>query len=286
MKSVNKKQLAVISGSLLLIVLLFFANTKLPEKADKPVMSDHAGNSGTTMLTVIEKAKASLNNDQKQRVELLEETLKSSSDKKTAFEKMIRHWDSLRQPAVAAYYMEQAAIASPIESNWMEAGNRYYAATRFSDPEQRLLLFNKAIECFEKTIQINPGNIDAKVNLGASYVEGSAEPMKGIGILKEVEKTDSNNVNLQLNFAFFSEKSGQWDKAIARFEKILKIQPDFIEAYLHLADVYQQIGDKDKAIENLKKYRDLVDDITIKTEVQDYIDKLSREDGPPSEKTQ
>jgi tetratricopeptide (TPR) repeat protein len=286
MGSVNKKQIAVISGSLILIVLLLFAKTKLPEKADNPVMSDHAGHSESNMLTLVESAKGKLSADQKRQVEILEGALTSSPDKKTAFEKMISHWDSLRQPAIAAYYMEQAAIASPMESNWLEAGNRYYAATRFGAPEQRALLFSKAIECFEKTIQINPSNVDAKINLGACYVEGSAEPMKGIGILKEVEKTDSNNVNLQLNFAFLSEKSGQWDKAIARFEKVLKIQPDFIEAHLHLADAYQQKGDNEKAIESLKKYRDLVDDVTIKTEVQEYINKLSRESGPPSEKTQ
>jgi tetratricopeptide (TPR) repeat protein len=99
-------------------------------------------------------------------------------------------------------------------------------------------------------------------------------------MLREIEKTDSNNVNLQLNFAFFSEKSGQWDRAIARFNKVLKIQPDFIEAYLHLADAYQQKGDKANAIESLKKYVALVDDVTIKTEVQDYINKLTMEETP------
>jgi tetratricopeptide (TPR) repeat protein len=286
MRSVNKKQIAVIAGSLILIVLLLFANTRLPKNAEKPTMSDHAGSSDLTLGSIVDNAKSKLDKEEKNKVELLEEAVKSSSDKKTAFENIIRHWDSLRQPAVAAYYMEQAAIASPMESNWMEAGNRYYAATRFAQEAEKPLLFNKAIESFEKTIQINPGNVDAKINLGACYVEGSAEPMKGIGILKEVEKTDSNNVNLQLNFAFFSEKSGQWDKAIARFNKVLKIQPDFIEAYLHLADAYEQKGDKAKAIENLENYKNSVDDITIKTEVQDYINKLSRDDGSPKEKTQ
>ncbi len=41
--------------------------------------------------------------------------------------------------------------------------------------------------------------------------------MKGIALLRDVEKTDSNNVKLQLTFAFFSVKSQQWDKAIKRF---------------------------------------------------------------------
>lgn len=276
MKSVNKTQLIVISGSLLLVVLLLFANTQPPKNPDKPAFSEHAGNTGPrqSISSLVDNAKSKLSAGQKKTIEQLEAALKTAPDKKAAYENMVNEWDSLRKPDVAAYYVEQAAIVSPTESNWMEAGNRYYGATRFAQEADKPVLFGKAIECFEKTVQINPKNVDAKVNLGACYVEGSADPMKGISLLKEVEKTDSNNVNLQLNFAFFSEKSGQWDKAIARFRKVLKIQPDFIEAYLHMADAYQQQGDKAKAIESLEKYKSLVDDVSIKTEVQDYINKL------------
>lgn len=243
-------------------------------------MSGHAGNSASTMSTLVEAAKSKLNKDQKQAIDKLEEALKSSADKKTAFENMIGMWDSLRQPLVASYYMEQAAKASPNAKNWMEAANRYYGSTRFAPETDRPMLFGKAIECYEKVLQLEPNNTEAKINLASCYVEGTADPMKGIAMLKEVEKTDSNNVNLQLNFAFFSEKSGQWDKAIARFEKVLQIQPDFIEAYLHLADAYEQKGDKANAIKSLEKYKNLVDDVTIKTEVQDYINKLSAQDFP------
>jgi tetratricopeptide (TPR) repeat protein len=273
MKSVNKKQLIVLAGAFIVIVLLLFANTQLPDK-EEVKMSDHAGSNNGGMNTLLENAKKALPADQKKLIGKLEEATKNSPDKKTAFENIINQWDSLRQPAIAAYYQEQAAIVSPVEKNWNEAGNRYYAATRFAKEEDKHILFEKAMDCFQKTLELNPKNVEAKINLGACYVEGSQDPMKGIGMLKEVERTDSNNVNLQLNFAFFSERSGQWDKAIARFEKVLKIQPDFIEAYLHLADAYQQKGDKAKAIESLKKYIGLVDDVTIKAEVQEYINKL------------
>jgi tetratricopeptide (TPR) repeat protein len=274
MKSVNKTQITVIAGSVVLIVLLLFANTKLPDNKAEVKMSEHAGPNKIAMTTLLDSAKRALNANQKAVMNKLEEATKSSPDKKTAFENIINQWDSLRQPAVAAYYMEQAAMVSPNEKNWDEAGKRYYAATRFVKEANRPLLYSKAMMCFEKTLELNPKNVDAKINLAACYVEGSQDPMKGIGMLREVEKTDSNNVNLQLNFAFFSEKSGQWDRAIARFQKVLKIQPDFIEAYLHLADAYQQKGDKAKAIEALEKYVTLVDDVTIKTEIKDYINKL------------
>ena len=280
MGSVNKTQIAVIAGSLILIVLLLFANTKLPKNADTPAESEHASHNTTNWGEIVQTAKGKLTKDQKLTIDKMEEALKSSPDKKTAFENMIGMWDSLRQPVIAAYYMEQAANTSSNEKNWMEAGNRYYTSTRFAPEAERPALFGKAIECFEKTLQLNPNNVEAKISLGSCYVEGSAEPMKGISLLKEVEKTDSNNVNLQLNFAFFSEKSGQWDKAVARFEKVLKIQPDFIEAYLHLADAYQQKGDRANAIKSLEKYKSVVDDVTIKAEVQEYINKLSAENVP------
>ncbi len=274
--SVNKTQIAVIAGSVVLIVLLLFANTDLPKK-EEVKMSEHPGPNGAGMLTLVESAKASLTVSQKKEMDKLDEAVKSSPDKKKAFENIINQWDSLRQPAVAAHYMEEAAKASPNEKNWSEAGNRYYAATRFAKEPDKPLLYSKAMECFEKTLELNPKNVEAKINLGACYVEGSAEPMKGIGMLREVEKTDSNNVNLQLNFAFFSEKSRQWDRAIKRFQKVLVIQPDFIEAYLHLADAYQQKGDKAKSIESLEAYLSKTDDVTVKAEIQDYINKLKSE---------
>ncbi len=276
MKSVTKTQIVVIAGCIVLIVLLLFANTTIPKKEEVKT-SEHPGPNGTGMLTMVESAKALLTVSQKKEMDKLEEATKTSADKKKAFENIINLWDSLRQPTVAAYYMELAAKASPNEKNWSEAGNRYYASTRFAKEADKPLLYSKAMECFEKTLELNPKNIEAKINLGACYVEGSPEPMKGIGMLREVEKTDSNNVNLQLNFAFFSEKSGQWDRAIKRFEKVLVIQPDFVEAYLHLADAYQQKGDKAKAIQTLEMYLSKTDDVTVKTEVQEYINKLKRE---------
>jgi tetratricopeptide (TPR) repeat protein len=274
MKSVTKKQIAVLAGSLIIVVLLLVANTKLPENKEDVKTSEHAGPMTADMASLVENAKKALSTNQKVAVQKLEAATETAADKKTAYEQLISTWDTLRKPIVAAYYMEKAAQASPVEKNWTEAGNRYYRAIRFADAAEHQLLYTKAITCFEKALELNPSAIETKISLASCYVEGSTDPMKGIGMLREVEKVDSNNVNLQLNFAFFSEKSGQWDKAIKRFEKVLKIQPDFIEAYLHLADAYQQKGDKQNAIKNLEKYLTLVDDVTVKAEIQNYINKL------------
>jgi Tfp pilus assembly protein PilF len=82
------------------------------------------------------------------------------------------------------------------------------------------------------------------------------------------------NVKLQLSFAFFSVRSGQLDKAISRFNKVLSVDSNYIEAYLHLADAYSQMNENDKAIEVLKKYASKTPDITAKMEVNRYIEQL------------
>lgn len=274
MKSVTKKQIAVLAGSSIIIVLLLLANTKLPDNKGDVKSSAHAGASSPALTAVIENALHALQKDQQSVVQKLEAATTVASDKKAAFEQLISTLDSLHQPLLAAHYMEKAAVASPVAANWKEAGERYYAAIRFSKMEDRPALYDKAMECFEKVLEQDPGDVETKINLASCYVEGSSDPMKGIAMLREVEKTDSNNVNLQLNFAFFSEKSGQWDKAIMRFEKVLKIKPDLIDVYLHLADAYKEKGDTTNAIKSLEAYLSLVDDVLIKTEIQNYINKL------------
>ena len=112
--------------------------------------------------------------------------------------------------------------------------------------------------------------------LASCLVEGSADPMKGITMLREIEKTDSNNVTLQLNFAFFSVKSQQWDKAIRRFEKVIQIDSAYIEAYLHLADAYEQSGQINKTIEMLEKYKSKTDDALTREEIEKYIQQLKQ----------
>jgi len=270
----NKAQVSIVIGSVIVIVLLLFANTKIPRKEVEAGLSDHAGSSNNTTNNLFEEAKNGLSQSEKQTLSELESALTVSSSKPEAFENIIRIWDSLQKPLLAAHYKEQQAIAFSNEKNWEDAGNRYYSATRAVKEGDRSILYDKAIECFEKTIQLNASNTAAKIDLASCYVERGTNPMQGISMLREIEKTDSNNVKLQLSFAFFSLKSGQWDKAIKRFEKVLKLQPDYSEVYWYLADAYTQKGDKAKTIESLEKYVVSTKDRTLKKEVQGYIDKL------------
>jgi tetratricopeptide (TPR) repeat protein len=270
--NINRAQVTLILGAVVVIVLLLFANTKLPKKvAEKGVVATE-NKQEIPVESIIDEARKAMSVEKQESLAVLESKLNTQSAE--AFEGIIAFWEKENNPVVAAFYSEQKATSFPTEQNWEAVANRYYKAVRFVEKEAKQPLFDKAIASFEKVLLINTNNTNAKIDLAACYVEGSAQPMKGIGLLREVEKTDSNNVKLQQAFANFSMQSGQFDKAIVRFEKVLHLKPDLIDTYLYLADIYRQQGNTKKTIENLEKYAALTEDLEAKTEVQGYIDKL------------
>lgn len=271
----SKGQIIAICGCLILFVLLLFANTK-PPKVDKAKLAE--ANTGESFEAVVDEASDKLTGVPKARVSEWKKAFDHATNdqKQMLLDSLSKTWDGLKRPDVAAYYAEQKAVIDNKPELWNKAGERYYNAVRFAKDNEHALLYQNAIRCFEKVLTEQPGNLDAKTSLGACYVEGTADPMKGIGLLREVIAKDSTHVNAQLNLAFFSVKSGQFEKAIERFNKVLAMKPDYVEAYLFLADAYERTGNKAKAIETLEKYVSIVDDVTIKNEVKNYINKLKQ----------
>ena len=68
------------------------------------------------------------------------------------------------------------------------------------------------------------------------------------GLNREVVTKDSTNVYAQMMLAKGSIISGQYDKAASRLELINQLTPGDIDASLMLADVYERLGEKQKAI--------------------------------------
>lgn len=272
MTKVKKTQLLLILGAVVLFVLLFFANKKpSAEKADNGEQHTVAQE---TIESFVKTAEGVLANDLKQQIDSYRQKA-NGAEKNKWLDSLIAFWDKNKRPDLASYYFEQKANSVKNAVTWFKAGDRYYYAVRFIKDQNELMpLYQCAMRCYETGLKLEPNNTEAKIMLGSCYVEGSSEPMKGISMLREIEKTDSNNVTLQLNFAFFSVKSQQWDKAIRRFEKVLQIDSMYLEAYLHLADAYEQQGKNDKTIEMLEKYKSKTDDVLAKQEIEKYIQQL------------
>jgi tetratricopeptide (TPR) repeat protein len=271
----RKTQIGLLITAVVLFVLLFLAPKTKP---GKPESQEHVTTKteNLSLETFITMATKTLKAEEKAAYDaLLASANASKAD--TAYVPVVQFWDKQKRPDFAAYFVEKNADRMQTSSAYSKAGDRYYYSVRFTKDDSEIpVLYQSAVRCYEKAIEKDPKNVDAKIQLAACFVEDGKDPMKGIGLLREVEKTDSNNVKLQLSFAFFSVKSQQWDKAIKRFEKVLSIDPLYIEAYLHLADAYEQQGQKNKTIEMLEKYASVTEDAMAKQEVLKYIEQLKK----------
>lgn len=267
--STKTSRVLLISSALVVFVLLFIAPKIAPagEEKEPEVPAGEAVSSAAALDVYLSMAVKSLEPGLKQQLD--QHAAAQRNDSAAAF------WDRLKRPDLASFYLEQQAKKENSAAAWFKAGNRYYYAVQFSkDQTQIPVLYQCAMRSFNKGLALEPANTDAQIMLASCYVEGSSDPMEGISRLREIEKTDSSNVKLQLTFAFFSVKSGQLDRAISRFNKALKADSAYIEAYLHLADAYEQLGDTENTIKALEAYTARTPEITARTEINKYIQQL------------
>lgn len=265
----KKTKVLLVTGALVIFVLLYIAPKTMPAPAAQNESAKEKGN-----IDLNANLEVYLN----MAIKNLDPVLKQSFDKWTSLKKydsVVILFDKLKRPDLASHFVEKAALQTNSAQDWVKAGNRYYYSVQFMQDKTEIpVLYSCAIRCFKNALAKQPANVDAKIMLASCFVEGTDDPMKGITLLKEVEKTDSNNVKLQLAFAFFSIKSGQDDKAISRFNKVLQVDSTYIEAYLHLADIYEKQNNKQKAMKVLQEYANRTGDVTVKLEVNKYIDQL------------
>jgi len=272
--------LLILAGVVVIALILFAPERKSDQKKEQELAvdshegHDHAEGEGHED-EVAEKPEAL-----PEGVKELEQQAEKVSDVDTK----LNLYDSLisisireKRPNLVAKYSKKKAMAVSTENNWMLAGDNYFKAFRLSKNQSQEML-NGAIAAYEKVQEINPDNLDAKTAIGVAYVEGASltgqPPMRGIGILQEVLNIDPENVNALTNLGYFAIQSGQYDKAIERFEKVLQIDSLNAEAYLYLTDVYLSQDEVEKGIETLEEYKKMVNDPLVKKQVDDYIKEI------------
>ena len=91
-------------------------------------------------------------------------------------------------------------------------------------------------------------SLDQKVDEAVLIIQNAdGAPMRGIAILREVLSEDPNHVKANYWMGEFSWVSGQFDKAVPRFEKVLEVDPDNVDAAKRLVTVYIQLQQNEKA---------------------------------------
>lgn len=180
--------------------------------------------------------------------------------------------DSLKSYILAATYYQELAEKENSEKSWLLAGNTFLKGARnSSDSALTMLGVEKAAGAFEKALAQNSGSLEARNSLALCLAQQGTDVMRAVQLLKDVLKQDSNNVQATFTLGMLSVQSGQYDKAVQRFEKLKALQPFNVEYYYYLADIYNRMGDKQKAIRELEIGRSLLKDEQEKKSIDELI---------------
>ena len=213
--------------------------------------------------------------DELNKFELLQTEVQSAADKAGKLNEVAALLEANSLNILAEFTKKEAAEIANQDSVWEKAGTGLYSVAYTADnPQLTKYVSAQAIACYEKALELNPDNEDAKINLAVAHLEGQTEPMKGVTLLREITDKDPDNVTANLILGKYGIVSGQFDKAVQRFEKVLAVDSLNADAYLYLAQAYESLGEKEKAIEMLVKCRSLVGDPGFADDINKYIDKL------------
>jgi len=91
---------------------------------------------------------------------------------------------------------------------------------------------------------------------------------------REVAERDPHNMYAQMMLGIGGVMTGQFDKAIDRFKKVIDHQPGNLEAILNLAEAYEQKGDKGSAIQWYERSKQLIKNPEIQKELDARINSL------------
>lgn len=287
----KKPQWIAICVAVLFTISIFIFGRTVPKKKTIAATEhspddghDHASVQSTiTIDTILNLAKNQLSSEQIVRLNTLENSISRGDIKDQqihVYHQLARFWaDSAHVFEPYAWYNAEAARLENSEKNLTFAARLFLDNLQNDEVTKRKQW--KALQAkdlFERSLKINPDNDSTKIGLGACYLFGeiSTTPMEGILKIREVVEKDSTNLYGQMMLARGSLISGQYDKAISRLETVNRLKPDDIDAMLLLAEVYERMNDKKKAISWYQKCLPFTKQDELRSAIEKRIEELKK----------
>jgi len=271
MLTIRSKQIILISAVVLLVAFLFTRDIKGLVKAKQettaapaagPMQAEAAEINIDQVSTV---GKNLVGSAVAKDISTLENEFKTADGNKkvTLAASLAKKWDAVDQPVPSALYLEIVAQQQKTMDSWLAAGEKLMKA--FDNSRDSTLLqplLQKANASYSAAVALDSTNLEAKTGLGVTIVNGMGMPMQGIAMLMDVVKKDPKNLKANMSLGIFAIKSGQFDKAIARFNDIIAIKPS-PDAYFYLATSYESLGKNKEAIDAYLQSKKLAGNLTL-----------------------
>lgn len=216
---------------------------------------------------------------------------KKSSETKTSF--IGKEGESLSKrvpPPLVAQKKDAPPKSVGVEQNGGKDGtlasdvlNYFNSGVTFYNQKE----YSKAIQAYQKVIELDPTYVEAYNNLGIIYqMMGDVERAFGtyqktteinpryekgynnLGILlllkgryeealeafQKALAINPNNIESHINLGILFKKKGQWDEAIESYQKALAIDPLHSETHYNIALLYEQLENLELAISHYQQF--------------------------------
>lgn len=279
----KKQQWILISSAVIVgLLLVFFGRTVPANKPNAPAASaDSHEHQPVSFEAILTEARQKITPDQALRLTRLENSISRGDVKEQqihVYHRLARFWaDSAHVFEPYAWYTGEAAKLENSEKSLTFAARQFLEGLmRETQPDMQNWLAGNAKDLFQKALAINPANDSSKIGLGACYIFGnlSDNPMEGILPIREIVQRNPDNLYAQLILGLGGRKSGQYDKAIERFNIVVQKDPTNLEAIFNLAECYDLKGDKANAIKWYQAGKALVILPEAKKEIEKRITEL------------
>lgn len=111
----------------------------------------------------------------------------------------------------------------------------------------------RAFESYQKSTEINPRYEKGYNNLGILLLlKGSNE--EALEAFQKALAINSNNIESHINLGILFKKKGEWEKAIESYRKGLAINPLHKETHYNIALLYEQLENLELAINHYQQF--------------------------------
>lgn len=271
------KQILIALAFVGLTVLLYFAPRGYPGVKNKK-----GGQEAAPQVTIegqIAEVKKELGPDKVKKVDLFEKQLAAATTvpaKATALDSLVKEWDKLMRPLLAAHYSFEKSELLNTFAAWFETGNRFYFVAGALPKENQGVIYQQAADAYSKALALQPNDKLARTRAAICDVfinQGNGMP-QGITNLRKLVDEDSTNTEAQTGLGMFGLQSGQYDKAEKRFRTVIALNPDDKMGYWYLAGALEAQNKNTDAVKYLKAYIAHNTDTAENKEVEKYINEL------------
>ena len=113
---------------------------------------------------------------------------------------------------------------------------------------------DEARSAYEHVLALDPGHVDAHVNLGRILHEEKA-PAAAEAHYRAALAVDPEHETAAFNLGVALEDLGRLREAIAAYQRSLELDPENADAHYNLAGIFERRGDKAAALRHLKACR-------------------------------